>query len=152
MHDFFVGKMTCPSCGTTSEATSATNMQTHLRDDARGIELPVGFELHPAEVTETSIGGAGYLRVGPPRGAGVRLLETWTCPTCGHQNWARVTIAGTRIERVEGIALDRATLAEAEFIADEAALAAAAHLTGESSNALWERRDQIVPMLLARLP
>ena len=151
MHDFFVGAMTCPNCGRTSEATSVTNMQTHLRDDARGIELPAGFDLHPAEVTDASVSDAGYLRVGP-RDARVRLLETWTCPTCGHQNWARVTIDGTRIERVEGIALDRATLAEAQFIADEAALAVAARLTGKPSNALWERRDQIVPTLLARLP
>jgi hypothetical protein len=151
MHDFFVGAMTCPSCGTTSDATSVTNMQTHLRDDARGIELPAGFDLHPAEVTTASVADAGYLRVAPARNGRMLLLDTWTCPTCGHENWARVTIDGTRIERVEGIVLDRTTLAEAQFIADEAALATAARLTDQSSNALWERREQIVPTLLARL-
>jgi hypothetical protein len=119
MYDYFVAKLACPNCGTVSAADSSTNLQTHIRDDARGIEIPVGFELDPLEVRDQDIEESGYLPTGGARSDDrTRLLAPWVCPTCNHENWARVTLAGTNVSAIEAVALDRAALAGAQFIAE----------------------------------
>jgi len=46
----------------------------------------------------------------------IRLLDVWTCPECATEQWAVVEVAGTRIDRIEGVLLNRATLEGANFI------------------------------------
>jgi hypothetical protein len=153
MYDYFVAAMTCPNCGVTSPATSSTNMQTHLRDDAQGIEIGVGFQLDPLEVRDQDIESSGYLPVSHERPDGrIRLLELWTCPTC-HQdnNWGRVTIAGTEIVAIEGVTLDRATLADAQFIT-ESCFILAAQVSDIPADDLVTSKVNPVTVLLERLP
>src|SRR3954466_4997025 len=75
MFDYFVARMTCTNCGTTSAADSSTDMQTHLRHDARSIEIAVGFELDPLEGRDRDIRSSGYLATGRPRRADNRELD-----------------------------------------------------------------------------
>jgi len=152
MYDYFVAAMTCANCKTTSPADSSTNMQTHLRDDARGIEIGVGFQLDPLELRDQDIESSGYLPVSRERVDGrIRLLETWSCPTCQHENWARVTIAGTEVVAIEGATLDRATLAGAQFIT-ESCFIAAARVSGIPTQELMMGTVDPVSVLLERLP
>ena len=152
MYDYFVARMTCTSCGTASAADSSTNMQTHLRDDARGIEIAAGFELDPLEVRDQDLGSSGYLATGRPRSDGAtRLIESWTCPVCKHENWARITIDGTRVAAIEGIALDRKALEGAQFITD-GCYALAASLSGLPAQDLMTGAVDPVRVLLERLP
>jgi hypothetical protein len=79
MFDYFVAAMKCPSCGTVSPADTSTNMQTHLRDDARGIELGVGYQLDPRDLGDDDIldrdlvaAGAHEWLLAVPRGRGGR--------------------------------------------------------------------------------
>jgi hypothetical protein len=64
MHDYFATELRCPNCNAMSTADSSTNMQTHIRDDASGIEIGVGFRLEPLEVRDQDILSSGYLATG----------------------------------------------------------------------------------------
>jgi hypothetical protein len=62
----------------------------------------------------------------PAPGEAIRLLEVWRCPTCGRgDNWALITITGTRITSIEAVVLDRAMLKRAHFISDQCFILAA---------------------------
>jgi len=148
MYDYFVAAMRCAGCGAASPADSSTDLQTHIRYDARGIEIPVGFQLHARDATDRRIEGSGYLPIGHGRAEGrSRLLDTWSCPTCEHENWACVTIVGTAVVAIEGVTLDRATLESAQFIT-ESCFIAAAQVSGLPSQEITDP----VSVLLERLP
>ena len=152
MYDYFVAAMICPQCGAVSPADSSTDMQTRLRDDARGIEIGVGFQFDPLEVRERDLESSGYLPVTLEHPVDqIQLLDTWTCPACHHTNWARVTIDGTKIVAIEAVTLDRATLAGAQFIA-EGCYALAAQISGVPAADLLTHPEELVQILLSRLP
>jgi hypothetical protein len=58
------------------------------------------------------------------------LLDVWTCPECETEQWAAVEVAETRIDRIEGVLLNRATLEGANFISDADAELLAESLPG----------------------
>jgi hypothetical protein len=152
MYDYFVAAMKCPNCGTVSPADASTNMQTHVRDDASGIEIGVGFQLDPLEVRDQDLEASGYLPVGCGRTDDrVRLLNQWTCPTCDHENWGRVTLVGTEVVAIEGVPLDQATLAGAQFIA-QSCYVDAARVSDIPVRDLLEGKVNPVSVLLDRLP
>ncbi len=96
-----------------------TGMQTHIRVDADGSALPVGYELDPFDLRTDKIVGNGYSIVNTPEpGKPVRLLDIWTCPTCQTEQWAMITIDQNRIQLVEAVKLDRASLNAVNFISD----------------------------------
>jgi hypothetical protein len=119
MFDVFVAELRCPNCSRVIPITANTAMQTHLREDAYGLELGVGFVFDPRDLTTRSILGSGYALIAePPPGGPIRLLDVWECPECSTEPWAMVTIADGRIERIEAVELTRATLEAANFISD----------------------------------
>lgn len=110
MYDYFAADLRCPGCGTVSSATAYTNMQTHLRDDANGSVLAVGYELEAADLTTSSIVASGYsLITSPSVGGEICLLEVWTCQACVVERWASVRIVNQRIARIEAVSMNRAT-------------------------------------------
>jgi rubredoxin len=121
MYDYFVASLACPVCGAVSPPDSSTNMQTHLRDDADGRELGVGFELDPLEVRAEDIAGSDYLPIVPPPSDGTAtLLDSWECPSCGASDlWAAIELRDGRIAAISAVELTRATLDRAHFIAEE---------------------------------
>ena len=156
MYDWFVAKLRCPECGTTSAATSATNMQTHLRDDADSSELGVGAHLDPLDVRPDDILNSGYQLVSRPQpGQPIRLLEVWNCPACGHaNNWAMISIDvsdDATIEGIEAVRLDRANLDKAHFISDSC-MFVAAQLTGASLEEVASETARCVGLLRELLP
>ena len=151
MYDYFAAALKCSNCGTLSVADSSTNMQTHIRDDASGIEIGVGFRFEPLEVRDQDIMASGYLATGRVSMDGrTRLLETWRCPACGHENWARVSLAGIELVAIESVVLDRAILESAQFITDGCYLLAA-KLSGIPARTLMEGKANPVQVLLERL-
>lgn len=151
MYDYFVATLRCPNCNTVSAADSSTNMQTHIRDDANGIEIGVGFRLDPLEVRNQDIVSSGYLATGQMATDGrTRLLETWRCPACGHENWARVTISGTEVIAIEPIILDRSTLESAQYITDHCYIVASS-ISGIAARDLMEGKVNPVRVLFERL-
>jgi hypothetical protein len=153
MYDWFVAALRCPACGAASPPTSATNMQTHLRDDADGSELAVGAELDPLDVRTDDILNSSYQLVSEPApGEPIRLLEVWRCPTCGRgDNWALVTIDGTRITSIEAVVLDRTMLERAHFISDQCFILAA-QLSEVPASDLASGAVSSVETLRAHLP
>lgn len=153
MFDYFVEALTCPRCETMSPATSITNMQTHIRGGgADGSELPVGTLLKPAYLTAKHLHGAGYaLITQPPVEKPIRLLDVWTCPECETEQWAVVEVSGTRIDRIEAVLLNRATLESANFISDADAELLAESLPGLSHTELGGRKLGSVDILRLRL-
>jgi hypothetical protein len=151
MYDYFVAALKCARCDTVSAADSSTNMQTHLRDDASGMELGVGFRFEPLEVREQDIAASSYLSTGRASADGrIHLLETWRCPTCSNENWARVTIADTELTGIEPVVLDRTALEGAQFISDGCYLLAS-RLSGIPAQDLMEGRVNPVQVLFERL-
>src|SRR5262245_38146603 len=131
MFDVFVAELRCPNCGRVIPITANTAMQTHLRDDADGAELRVGFEFNPHDLTTRSILGSGYALIAePPPGGPIRLLDVWNCPECGTEQWAMIAIENGRIARIEAVVLDRATLDAANFISETNAELAAERVAG----------------------
>src|SRR5947207_12883800 len=111
MYDYFVAAMKCLNCGTMSAADSSTNMQTHLRDDASGIELGLGFHFEPLEVRGQDIMASSYISTGRVSVDGrSRLLEMWRCPACGTATCARVRITGTVLTEIDSVLRGRARL------------------------------------------
>lgn len=151
MFDYFVAALHCRRCGNVSPATAITGMQTHVRSDADGSELGVGFSFEPIDLTTTHILGAGYALITAPRGGSIRLLDVWTCPRCQTEEWAMVEILGGRIERIESALINRATLEAADFISDVSADLLAAALMGISSAELTRRKLSNVEVLRQRL-
>ena len=126
MFDVFVAELRCPNCGQVNPITANTGMQTYIRDDADGSALSVGFVFDPRDLTMRSILGSDYALIAePPLGGPIRLLDVWSCPQCSTEQWAMVTIADGRIERIEAVELTRATLEAANFISDTNAWLAA---------------------------
>lgn len=151
MYDYFVARLRCPNCNAVSAADSSTNMQTHIRDDASGIEIGVGFRLGPLEVRDQDIMSSGYLATDRVATDGrVRLLETWRCPACGHENWARVTLSGTEVVAIEPVILDRSTLETAQYISD-GCYVIASKVSGIPARDLMEGRVNPVRVLFDRL-
>ena len=94
-------------------------MQTHIRVDADGSALGAGYEFDPFDLKTDKILRTGYLLVSPPEPSKpIRLLETWTCPKCETEQWAMITIDGTRLQLVEAVKLDLSSLQLANFISD----------------------------------
>ena len=119
MFDVFVAELRCPNCGSLASLTDDTAMQTHLRTDADGSSLPIGYEFDPYDLEVTQILGSQYALVSEPEpGKPIRLLDIWTCPTCNKEQWAMVTIDQNRIQLIEAVKLDRASLQAANFISD----------------------------------
>jgi hypothetical protein len=152
MFDWFVAPLRCPVCGAVSPASSVTNMQTHLRDDADGSELAIGAKFDPLDIRRDDILNSGYLLVSDPvPDVAIRLLETWKCPTSGHENWALITIVGDKISEIEAVILDRATLERANFISDQC-FVLAAQLSDVSGADLAAGRVSSVELLRKLLP
>jgi len=152
MFDWFVAPLRCPACGAVSPPTSVTNMQTHLRDDANGSELAVDTELDTLDVRRDDILNSAYQLVSDPApGEPIRLLEIWRCPSCGRgDNWAIITISGSRITEIEATTLDRATLEQAHFISDQC-FVLAAELSGLPATDLSSGVVSCVEVLRQRL-
>ena len=127
-------------------------MQTHLRGDANGAALGVGYLLDPADLNAEAVRGAGYLLITPPAAEGtLRLLNGLSCYTCNTDQWAVVEILESRITRIEAVSLNRAVLEDANFIgAVDAELLAAASL-GLSSREMRERKLDTVTVLRQHL-
>lgn len=150
MFDYFVAALRCPDCGHVSAPTAITNMQTHIRSDADGSEIAVGYVLDSVDLTTESILGSGYALITPPPHEGtMRLLNTWICPANQTEQWAAIDIVDYRIERIEAVTLNRATLASANFISDINADILAESL---SDSSISQRNLSSVEVLRQRLP
>jgi RNA polymerase subunit RPABC4/transcription elongation factor Spt4 len=145
MFDVFVADLRCPNCGSMASVNDNTGMQTHIRVDADGSALPVGYELDPFDLQTDKIVGNGYSIVNTPEaGKPIRLLDIWTCPTCHTEQWAMIAIDQNRIQLVEAINLDRLSLQSANFISDVNAEILAEQMPN--------RGDSVVETLRRNLP
>jgi hypothetical protein len=119
MYDHFTGELRCPRCGTINSTIAYTNMQTHLRSDADGSALAVGYEFQLVDLTTKHILDAGYSLVSPPyEGGASRLLEVWNCPVCETEQWAMVEIVNRKVARIEAVLMNRTTFEAANFISE----------------------------------
>jgi len=127
-------------------------MQTHLRSDADGSALAVGYEFDPADLTTSHILDAGYALISAPtEGKPIRLLEVWICPVCKTEQWAMIEIVSRRIERIEAVSMSRAILESANFISEVNSELLAVSLMGISWAEFSERKLSSVAVLRQRL-
>ena len=143
--DFLVAPLRCPGC---EEAVDA-EIHTHLQGGcADGSVLGIGTEIDGVFLESDHILDNGYALVQQPRpGEPVRLLDVWSCPACRTEQWALVEIANGRIERIEGVTLDRAMLGSAHYVSDPNADFLADSLRGDGDEGATS-----IEVLLRRLP
>lgn len=152
MYDYFVAELRCPRCRTANSTTANTNMQTHIRDDADGSSLTVGYLFDPVDLKTENVLTSGYALIKPPEATKtIRLLDVWMCPVCETEQWAMVEIANGRIERIEAVPMNRATLEAANFISDVNAELLAAKLMNISPAELSKRKVNPVDVLRQQL-
>jgi len=119
MFDVLVAALKCPNCNSDVPSTANTGMQTYLRSFPDGTALGIGFVFDVRDVTTESILRSGYVLITEPRGGQpICLLDTWTCPVCETEQWALMTISERRLQSIEAVMLDRATLERANFISE----------------------------------
>lgn len=155
MYDCFVAELHCPSCRHTSSVDENTNMQTHLRDDADGSRLGIGFQFDLEELQTRRILDSSYLLIAVPAPASpsaIRLLNTWICPACKTDQWAAVEIADGRLTQISSIALTKRQLVAANFIGQVDAELLAAALVGMDSLEFVEQQLDPVEVLREHLP
>lgn len=144
MYDVFVADLRCPGCGAVASVADNTGMQTHLRVDADGSALGVGFELDPNDLRTDKIVRNGYLLVtSPTPGKPIRLLEVWTCPTCQTEQWAMITIDQNRIQLIEAVRLDSAALRAANFTSETNSELLAERFADKGSNVVETLRRNL---------
>ena len=116
-YDIFVAALRCPHCERTTPADVSTNMQTKLRDDPDLSSLGVGDALSIDHATAVE---SGYLAVQRPADP-VHIGHIWACPSCHHDpNWAEIVVRDGRIESIEAVPLDRATLERLHYLEEDA--------------------------------
>lgn len=131
LFDWFVGELTCPSCGAVSAADGRTNAQTKLHAHPRQHELAAGDEL---VFDRAGAVDAGYVPLGPEPDRDVRLLQNWECPSCPESwLWLQVTVREGRIHSVESVVLDAEVLASAHYIEEDALVFEAARRADRGS-------------------
>lgn len=121
-YDCFVAELRCPKCGEVCPADDSSGMQTAVRAQPELAWLGVGS---PLSIQPDELGERGYIPV-QAHGEPTRLLQQWSCPSCGSLNWAEITVRGGRIDSISATSLDKAALARAHFIDSEAKGVAAA--------------------------
>lgn len=152
MFDYFVAELCCPRCGATSSTSESTNMQTHIRADADGSALGVGYEFDPRDLTTQHLLSAGYALISPVVQAGsMRLLDMWICPAGQTEQWAMVEIVDGRIERIKAVAMNRATFEKANFISEGNADFLAEAVAGVTQSEIAERKLSSVDILRQKL-
>jgi hypothetical protein len=112
--DYVYAYLTCPACGETAKEPWEIDLQTRVRAQPEGRGLIMGDRVILVE----DLTQRGYLQVGkPPRRGVLRVLEPWTCPSCGKTPvWARLTFEDGVLADVKAADLSPASLAEAEYI------------------------------------
>jgi hypothetical protein len=153
MYDYFNANLTCPRCGNASGPRAAINMQTHIRDDADGTTLDIGYEFDACDLEEASIVSSSYLMIrSPAPQKNIRLLNVWICPACRTDQWAMVEILERHIVGIEAVSLSRAVLERANFIAEVHAGMLASLLIDISWRDMREQRVDVVAVLRHQLP
>jgi hypothetical protein len=117
MFDVFVVPVRCPNC---DAEIARAEIQTHIRGESANVsELGIGAEIEAYYLTTDHIVNSGYALVkAPAPGGPIRLLDVWICRTCETDQWALVVVAGGKVEHIEAVTLNRATLDSANFISD----------------------------------
>jgi hypothetical protein len=152
MFDYFDAELRCPRCGVASRPDVNINMQTHIRDDADGSALKVGYEFDASELRQESITSSGYLLIRSPDSEQlIRLLNVWMCRACKTDQWAVVEIVEGKITRIEAVSMDLAVLEGSNFIAEVNAELLAASLLDIPPWELRERKLDVVTVLRQHL-
>jgi hypothetical protein len=148
MYDYVVAELRCPRCGATSSISENTNMQTYIRADADGSALGVGYSFDPRDLTTEHLFSAGYALISPPLQPGsMRLLDLWICPAGQTEQWAMIEIVDGRIDRIEAVAMNRATFETANFISEGNADFLAEAISGIAQSEIAERKLSSVEIL-----
>lgn len=113
--DWFVAPLLCPTCHSMSPEDDSTEMSTR-------IQMPTTRYIHVGERVDGPAAAIGLTYVmlrSVAAGETIRILVTWSCPSCASDNWARVEIAEGIVASIQAVPLSRDEVAGAHFISDE---------------------------------
>lgn len=145
MFDDFDAPMHCPLCGHVSSSSEYIGMQTKLRGDRDGSTLRIGYQFKPNDLRTSHIESAGYLLILPPVPEDrIRLLNTWSCPSCETEQWGLVEIVDGKLTGISAVPMNGSIFHSANFIAGlDAEFLAAALLNMPSLDFLEQGLDPL---------
>lgn len=152
MYDYFAGELVCSGCGYRTDGREHTNMQTHIRSDADGSELRVGFVFEIGDLRTSHIVDAGYTQLGEAAHLSMSLLNTWQCPSCNTDQWAQIDVQRGTIEAIHAVVMSQNVLRRAHFIDEADAELLAAKLLEVPAWDLTEQQLDPVEVLRQHLP
>ena len=113
---FFVAELKCAYCNTVSKADTSTNMSNHLLS-APGVSV-----IRVGDKPDVKIGDfeSAFLTLRlPTSNEPIRVLDWWTCPTCGKKNWAEIIFDHGEVKSIQAVKLSRASLDRANFVSED---------------------------------
>jgi hypothetical protein len=112
-YSYFVAELQCPGCGTSTESTVMTKVESDP-----GTVIRAGDSL---DVTVIDMKYSHYTLRAPQPGEPLRILESWSCPACGRPGWIEIVVDDGRVQSIDVVPFDTATLDRVHFVADQLA-------------------------------
>jgi hypothetical protein len=102
----------CPRCGSSGNASILSRLgskgATYRIGDCPGPDIP------PVDFEDTSL----IVRRPDPRES-THVLMSWTCESCGLENFAEIVFADGCVRDIRGVDLDPATLSRIHYISED---------------------------------
>lgn len=112
-YSYFVADLRCPACEKTSEATIVTKVESEP-----GTVIRVGDRL---DVTVVDMQHSHYTVRLPGPDEPLRILEPWSCPTCGSPTWVEIVIEAGHVHSMTVTPFDVTALDRVHFVANRLA-------------------------------
>ena len=114
--DYVCADLPCQTCSKNPADPCAIDLQTKIARDPELRAIRVGDKVELLEDPR----GAGYLALNSAVQPSVlRVIEAWSCPSCGASQWARLTFLEEVLDSVESTDLTLKSLEAADFISWE---------------------------------
>jgi hypothetical protein len=111
--DYVCADLPCLSCAKTPSDPCAIDLQTKIARHPELRAIRVGDRVELLDDPRV----AGYLTIGSTVNPQVlRVIEAWSCPSCGANQWARLTFRDEVLSNVANTDLTTESLEAADFI------------------------------------
>jgi hypothetical protein len=138
--DYFVAKLECLFCHSWSPETIETGMSTYILDTSSDALIAVGsrLSLQAKRIADNDYDQYQVVNI-PSNETLIRILQSWACPTCGHQdNWARITVRDGIVNEMISVQFCRTEFDQAHLLGS-GARGVAAELKGVAINEIYPR-------------
>lgn len=112
--DYYAARLRCSNCQTVSPDNTTTGMQHKLISFGEPRVLRVGDAIEGLSQRDFE---SEYLKINSLFGNQLTMvLEDWSCPTCGHLNWATIFFEQNKIVAIKETLLTQTILEKINYL------------------------------------